>query len=148
MNVATMIASAGGAGYAKSAPGTWGSLVGLALGAGILAAGHLPLVFAVLVVSGVGIWAVEAVGVAAEDPGWIVVDEVAGQMMTLLFLGHVGVWGLVLAFGLFRLFDIWKVGPVGWVDARHDAWGVMGDDWVAGLLAGLVLLLVQYWVAL
>jgi len=113
-----------------------------------LAAGHLPLVFAVLVVSGVGVWAVEAVGVAAEDPGWIVVDEVAGQMMTLLFLGHVGVWGLVLAFGLFRLFDIWKVGPVGWVDARHDAWGVMGDDWVAGFLAGLVLLLVQYWVAL
>jgi len=63
-------------------------------------------------------------------------------------LGHVGWLGLLLAFGLFRLFDITKPGPVGWVDARHDEWGVMGDDWVAGFLAGLVLLIVQIWVPL
>jgi phosphatidylglycerophosphatase A len=148
MSVATIIASVGGAGYARKAPGTWGSLVGLVLGGALLAAGHLPLVFAVLVVSAVGVWAVEAVGVAAEDPGWIVVDEVSGQMIALVFLGHLGWLGLLLAFGLFRLFDIWKAGPVGWVDARHDAWGVMGDDWVAGFLAGLVLLVVQIWVPL
>ncbi len=136
-----LAASGFGAGYAPRAPGTAGSLVGLALGALLLAAGHLPLLFACVVVTGVGIYAVGTLPEATLDPGWVVIDEIAGQMIVLLGLPHVSFAGLALAFALFRLFDILKPGPVGWVDARHDAYGVMGDDVVAGGM-GLVVILV------
>jgi phosphatidylglycerophosphatase A len=49
----------------------------------------------------------------------------------------------VLAFGVFRAFDILKPGPVGWLDARHDAYGVMGDDIVAGGLGLMVILVLS-----
>jgi phosphatidylglycerophosphatase A len=143
MNFARLAASGFGAGFAPRAPGTAGSVLGLALGALLLAAGHLPLVFGILVVSGTGVWAIQAIGEGAADPGWIVVDEVAGQMIALLALSHVSVIGLLLAFGLFRLFDIAKPGPVGWADARHDEWGVMGDDWIAGGFAFIFILLLR-----
>ena len=134
MSLARFVASGGGAGYGPGAPGTFGSLVGLVIGALLLYCGHLPLLFAVLVVSAAGVWAVQSVG-AADDAGWIVVDEIAGQMIAVLALQRVSVLGLVLAFALFRLFDITKFGPIGWADGRHDAWGVMGDDWIAGAFA-------------
>jgi phosphatidylglycerophosphatase A len=46
-------------------------------------------------------------------------------------------WGVVLAFALFRLFDVWKPGPVGWADRQPGAFGVMADDLVAGALAAV-----------
>jgi phosphatidylglycerophosphatase A len=134
MNAAAFVASAGGAGYARRAPGTAGSLVGLAIGAMLLELGHGPLLAGIVVASLVGVWAIRAVG-GQNDPGWIVIDEVAGQMIALFALPHPGWLGVFLAFALFRLFDIWKPGPVGWADRRHDAVGVMADDWIAGLLA-------------
>ena len=70
----------------------------------------------------------------------MVIDEIAGQMITLLALPRPGLPGLVLAFLLFRLFDITKLGPIGWADRRHDSWGVMADDWIAGLFAALAIL--------
>lgn len=143
MNAWRFLASGFGAGYAPKAPGTFGSLVGLALGAVLLNLGHVPLLAGVVVASGLGLYATRRVGCAAQDPGWIVVDEIAGQMLTLLALSHVGLLGLALGFALFRLFDILKPGPVGWADARHDEWGVMGDDILAGLLAAAVLLLLR-----
>jgi phosphatidylglycerophosphatase A len=143
MNFCRLIASGCGAGYAPHAPGTAGSLAGLAIGTALLAAGHLPLVFGILVASGAGIWAIAAAGQAAADPGWIVIDEIAGQMIAMVALSGITLLGLILAFALFRLFDIAKPGPVGWADARHDEWGVMGDDWIAGLLAAACLLLLR-----
>ncbi|OYV32692.1 MAG: hypothetical protein B7Z80_26185 [Rhodospirillales bacterium 20-64-7] len=140
MNTAELIASAGGAGYAPKAPGTFGSLVGLLIGTILLQLGHGPLITGIIVASVIGLWAVWAVG-GQNDPGWIVIDEVAGQMITMLALPRISALGLLLAFGLFRLFDIWKPGPVGLADRRHDALGVMADDWVAGLI-GLICLTV------
>jgi phosphatidylglycerophosphatase A len=137
------LASGFGAGYAPKAPGTFGSLVGLALGAVLLNLGHVPLLAGVVVASGLGLYATRRVGCAAQDPGWIVIDEIAGQMLTLLALPHLSLLGLVASFALFRLFDILKPGPVGWADARHDEWGVMGDDILAGLLAAAVILLLR-----
>lgn len=134
MDLARFIASGGGAGFAPRAPGTFGSLVGLALGAALLYAGHGPLLLVTLLVSIAGVWAVTRVG-GADDAGWIVVDEIAGQMIAVLALPYLSLRGLLLAFVLFRLFDITKLGPVGLLDRRHDAWGVMGDDWIAGLFA-------------
>jgi phosphatidylglycerophosphatase A len=134
MNAARFIASGAGAGFAPRAPGTFGSLLGLILGAGLLYFGHAVLLLAILLVSAAGIWAIRQVG-SADDAGWIVIDEIAGQMIALLALPFASLPGLVLAFALFRLFDITKLGPVGLLDRRHDEWGVMGDDWVAGACA-------------
>jgi len=141
MKARILLASGFGAGYAPRAPGTFGSLLGLALGAGLLAAGHLALLAGIVAAGGAGMWSISRAQ-AASDPGWIVIDEIFGQMIALLALRQLSLPGLLLAFALFRLFDITKPGPVGWADARPDAWGVMGDDAIAGLLAaGCILLL-------
>jgi phosphatidylglycerophosphatase A len=143
MNAAEFLASGFYTGFSPKAPGTIGSLLGLLIGAALLTAGHLPLAFGILVVSGLGIWAIPACGAAAKDPGWVVIDEIAGQMLAMLALSRDGILGLLIAFGLFRLFDILKPGPIGWADARHDQWGVMGDDWLAGALALICILLIR-----
>jgi phosphatidylglycerophosphatase A len=143
MNTATFLASAGGTGYAPKAPGTFGALLGLFIGALLLHLGHGPLFAGIVVVSLVGLWSVWAAG-GHSDPGWIVIDEVAGQFIAMLALPRLSWCGLVLAFALFRLFDITKPGPVAWADKRHDALGVMADDWIAGGLAFLVLRLLVH----
>ena len=74
MNFWTFLAAGFGSGYAPKAPGTFGSLVGLALGAALLHYGHLPLLLVIVVFSVGGVEAIRAVGNAAEDPGWIVID--------------------------------------------------------------------------
>ncbi len=148
MNAAEFLASGFYLGFAPRAPGTVGSILGLLLGAALLVTGHLPLLFGVVVVSGIGIWSVAASGGARSDPGWVVIDEVAGQMLAMLALARVSFLGLALAFALFRLFDIWKPGPVRWADGQKSEWGVMGDDWIAGLLAACCLLAVQAVVSL
>jgi phosphatidylglycerophosphatase A len=71
----------------------------------------------------------------ADDPSEIVLDEVAGQWLTVAFLG-LGVAPYLLGFVLFRLFDIWKPWPVSWADQRlPGGLGVMADDLLAALLA-------------
>jgi phosphatidylglycerophosphatase A len=77
-----------------------------------------------------------------DDPGWIVVDEIAGQMIALLALHKISLIGVALAFALFRLFDISKPGPIGWADRQGGAAGIMADDLLAGVAAALVLTLV------
>lgn len=141
MNFYAFLASGFGIGYAPKAPGTFGSLLGLALGAALLAVGHLPLLFGIVVISGIGIFVIARLpDYAAADPGWIVIDEIAGQMIPLLALTQLSLGGVLLCFVLFRLFDIWKPGPVAWADKRHDEYGVMGDDLIAGGLAWLIVL--------
>ena len=141
MNFYAFLASGFGIGYAPKAPGTFGSLLGLALGAALLAVGHLPLLFGIVVVSGIGIFTIARLpDHAAADPGWIVIDEIAGQMIPLLALTQLSLGGVLLCFALFRLFDIWKPGPVAWADKRHDEYGVMGDDLIAGGLAWIIVL--------
>jgi nicotinamide-nucleotide amidase len=87
-------------------------------------------------------------GSADKDPSEIVIDEVAGQFVALwpvsfgaefAGVGFLDLWpGIVTAFLAFRLFDIWKPGPVGWADRQEGALGVMADDLIAGWLAALV----------
>ena len=142
MNRWTFIASGFGSGLAPKAPGTFGSLAGLVIGCLLLAfGGHVALIIGFIIATLLGTYAIGRLPEATQDPGWIVIDEIAGQMLPLLALVRVTFWGALVAFLLFRLFDILKPGPVGWADKRKDEYGIMGDDLIAGLLALLVLLI-------
>jgi phosphatidylglycerophosphatase A len=79
-----------------------------------------------------------------QDPGWIVVDEAAGMLIALAGLSMTAsIWGVLIAFGLFRVFDIFKPWPISWADQQKGALGVMLDDIVAGALAALALILAR-----
>jgi phosphatidylglycerophosphatase A len=140
-----------GAGLLRPGPGTWGSAVAVALGLLIHRIGHFPLLaLATIAVTLIGFWAIRShtAGMADPDRSEIVIDEVAGQWLALLFPSF-GFWmmglpadnfpypGWLAAFLFFRIFDIWKPGLVGRADRRHDARGVMEDDLWAGLFAGI-----------
>ena len=145
MTFARFVASGFGSGFFPVAPGTAGSLVALVLGAGLFALSPWVLAAAALIVSVGGVWAVRA-SEAKGDPGWIVIDEFAGQWIAMLGLSALTPFGLLAAFGLFRLFDIWKPGPVGWADRWHTPAGVVADDVIAGALAGVILVAVRAFV--
>ena len=144
MNFARFVASGAGTGFAPFAPGTVASAIAIPLGAGLfwLSPWLLAAVAAVATVGGV--WAIQAAGID-DDPGWVVIDEFAGQWVAMLGLGALSPLGLAAAFVLFRLFDITKPGPVGWADRRHDAVGVMADDIIAGAMAAAILVAARLW---
>jgi phosphatidylglycerophosphatase A len=140
MSPAEAVATLGGVGRLRPAPGTWGSLV--VLPAALL--GPVACLALAVVVAIAGFVAVRAVlGAGGEqDPGWIVVDEAAGMLLALAAAPAGWGWiGVVAAFALFRAFDIVKPWPVSWADGLHGATGVMLDDVVAGAMAGALLLL-------
>ncbi|MFN3210174.1 MAG: phosphatidylglycerophosphatase A [Roseovarius sp.] len=157
MKVTALIATFGGVGHLRPAPGTWGSLAALPVAALMhLLAGPGLLAVGTLLVFVLGWWAtaVETRGKANHDPSEIVIDEVAGQWLAFLPVSigaaHAGaplgaLWpGFVAAFVLFRLFDIWKPGPVGWADRQGGPLGVMLDDVIAGGLAALGMMLLAW----
>lgn len=148
--LARMIGTVLGTGYIKPAPGTWGSLVALPWAWVLHVIGGLPLlVLGIVAAFFKGWWATAQMTAGQEDhdPSEIVVDEVVGQWIALLPLSYaawsmdismLAMWpGWIAAFALFRLFDIWKPGPVGWADRRGDALGVMLDDVIAGVFAAV-----------
>lgn len=153
-----------GVGYLPLAPGTWGSLVGIgvyALVRGItlqlffrlaspLTHNLLNVYYAVvavelavaLVLTLVGTWAGSRTeGLSGKkDPGKVVIDEVAGQFIALLpvpFLVEEAWWPAILAFVLFRFFDIVKPYPARRFEALEGGLGIMADDVVAGIYAAI-----------
>ncbi|MGV6813299.1 MAG: phosphatidylglycerophosphatase A family protein [Brevirhabdus sp.] len=139
-------------GYLRPASGTWGSAAAIPVAWVIHGlAGFWGLAIATVLAYVAGHLATRAhlVGHADSDPSEVVIDEVVGQWIALwplsMGLTHAGVdpWlfpypGWVGAFLMFRLFDIWKPGPIGWADRKHGATGVMLDDVFAGIAAGVV----------
>lgn len=141
------IATAGGAGFAPFAPGTFGAALGVVLYALLAAEGLALLVGVLLAVSALGTWAAgEAERVfGRHDDGRIVIDEVAGQLLGLLPLAvlapahGVAPLPLLAGFVAFRAFDIAKPFPVRWAErSLPGGLGVMADDLVAGALAAAV----------
>ena len=156
--MSTILATGFGAGFAPIAPGTAGSAVALAA-AWLFARAVSPSPHMISVVAAVGLLmsglavaflAVPVVGRAAaamgrEDPGCIVLDEMAGQLLASAVVplfayptpgAAAAAW--VVSFFAFRLFDVWKPGPIrGW-QALPGGWGIVVDDVAAGLLAALV----------
>ena len=137
-----------GLGHARQAPGTWGSAAALIAGALLIAFfGSLGLILMTFFVFTIGIWACDHYEAAkgVHDSPEIIIDEVVGQWLALIPLAVLGAHWLwyPAAFGLFRLFDIWKPGPIGTLDQRMSGGlGTMADDLAAGLCAAVVLWLV------
>jgi phosphatidylglycerophosphatase A len=154
------IATACGLGYIPVAPGTWGSLGGLLLYAAVQIFFLPPILVAGLresfevpawsaawagipiaaFIALLGVWTTDryAKYLQAKDPQRIVIDEVSGQFL-VCSLGVAGLnWKyLLLGFILFRVFDIWKPFPVRQAESLPAGWGIMADDWVAGLYAAI-----------
>jgi phosphatidylglycerophosphatase A len=156
---ALFVATAGGLGYLPKAPGTWGSLGGILLYVltqiafpptfvpGLRETFPLPwwsppwaAVPIIIVVAIVGVWSADRAAQFSKqnDPGFVVIDEVSGQYLAYsLALAGLNWKYLLVGFILFRVFDIWKPFPARQAEALPGGWGIMADDWVAGVYAGI-----------
>jgi len=138
--VPALIATGLGSGYSPLAPGTAGSALGLLLWWPMQTLGLRLQVVAVLVVSLVGVAAAEhvALRLGIEDPGIVVIDEVAGMWLTLLAL-PLTPWTATAGFLVFRALDVWKPFPARRLELLHGGWGIMADDLMVGVYGNLVL---------
>ena len=143
-----------GAGLGKPGPGTYGSVAALLFWALAGIAFHaLPQILLLLLLAGILFsiaLGVPAATIAAResgrhDPGFVVIDEVAGQWITLLFSPADWRHGLI-ALVLFRLFDITKPFPVRRLERLPAGWGIVFDDVAAGLYALGVASLLRLWI--
>jgi phosphatidylglycerophosphatase A len=147
VNTASLIATVGGVGRIRPAPGTWGSLVTLpfawaASSAGV--AGPVALSVAAFIVGWLASESYIRNG-RVQDPPEVVIDEVAGQALTLAFAPMpLGIWGVLAGFIAFRFFDIVKPWPVSYVERKlPGGLGIMADDIAAALMGGIVILLAR-----
>lgn len=133
---ASLIATWFGAGLIPFAAGTWGSLAALPFAWVIQTyAGAVGLIVATILASVAGIWAgsVLVARSGRNDPGFIVIDEVAGMFLTLAAAPRTW-WAYAIGFVLFRIADIVKPWPASWCDKNvHGGLGVMLDDLAAAL---------------
>ncbi len=141
--LAVWVATVAGAGYFPVAPGTVGSAVAVLLVAvldtiPLTRVGHVALLaLLVALIFFLGVWAAgqSEKFFGRTDPGHVVIDEVAGQMVAFLLVPHAS-WKLLLAgFALFRFFDVTKPFPAGRAERLPGGWGIMVDDVIAGAYA-------------
>ena len=153
-----LLAQGLGLGRLHPGPGTWGSLGGVLLTAALLLVPYPAFYVAavlILVAASIPICSAAEKALGETDPGSVVLDEIVA--VPIAFSGYAAHWwavgatprlggisqwwpALLVAFVLFRIFDIWKPWPIGWVDQNvMGGLGVMLDDYVAGLLAALLL---------
>ena len=138
--VAVTFATGFGVGYAPIAPGTWGSMPSVLL-AWVLGrtapTWGVPVAAAACALAGT--WAADraAIRFEARDPGRVVVDEIAGQLVALAFLPPTPAV-LIAGFLTFRALDIWKPWPANRLEALPGGSGIMADDLMAGLYANLI----------
>ncbi len=140
--VAKVIATAGGAGYSPVAPGTCGTAVAVPIAWALSGTSWWGFVIVTIAVIVVGIWAAEVADRAwgTHDSGRIVIDEVAGYLVTVAFVDRSSWLVLGVGFVVFRALDILKPPPIRWFDENlPGGYGVVLDDVVAGLI-GLVVM--------
>src|ERR1700679_3230678 len=155
----TVVASVFGIGYFEFAPGTIMSAIAvpLAILIALRGGGAMGILGATLIALIIGILACadHVRETKREDPPECVIDELAGQWLACAFClfsfdgliqnPHISLPAFALAFILFRLFDIWKPWRVGWSDENiKGGLGVMTDDMIAGLMAGVLVALARY----
>jgi phosphatidylglycerophosphatase A len=138
------VATCLGLGYVPFAPGTFGSLAGLAVWA-LVPQTNTAQAGAILLMLAAGTW---AAGVAerhfqSTDPSPVVIDEVMGMVVTLYAL-PVGWLGALAGFLLFRLFDVVKPYPANRLERIRGGFGVMADDFMAAVYANVTLRLMLF----
>ena len=166
-HISILLATWFGLGYLPKAPGTWGSAGGVALallmswlgfrsikavtqffpGKNFWTWGLLPghgEIWIALIITAVGVIAADRAAKYAQikDPQWVVIDEVSGQLITyylFFWITPLNWKSWLLGFILFRLFDIWKPFPARQLERLPGGWGIMADDWMAGIYAAIVL---------
>jgi phosphatidylglycerophosphatase A len=145
--IAVGVATFGYSGYSPVAPGTAGSAAGLLLIVPLRLLGLHWLDLAMTVgLFAVGVWSATVVErhLGVEDPGVVVIDEVLGMLVSLLWLPVS--WPVVLAaFLVFRVFDIIKPWPAGRFERLGGGLGIMADDAMAGVYANLVVQALVWW---
>ncbi|HFB83971.1 MAG TPA: phosphatidylglycerophosphatase A [Thermodesulfatator sp.] len=144
--VALILASGLFCGYLPLAPGSWASAFTLFLHWFLAPLGPGPYLLFILILSGVGVWSAARVAknLGLEDPRLVVIDEIAGMLLTL--------WGLaadpflmVAGFFLFRILDVFKPWPIRVAEKTFPGgWGIMADDLLAGLIGNLFLRLALF----
>lgn len=100
------------------------------------------LLVLIVAVTLIGVWAATRAEplLGRKDPGAVVIDEVAGQLMTFLFVPFdSGAWAIVAGFVAFRVFDIWKPYPIRRLEALESGLGIMADDVLAGAYAAALM---------
>ena len=150
MNIHTALATLFGIGRARFAPGTVASLVALPFAWAIATeGGRAWLLFAAIAAASVGGWACELYvrETGRDDPRECVIDELAGQWLACAFAPLVilhGIPAYALAFVLFRALDITKPWPISALEELPGGLGVVADDLLAGLVAGLLVAVVAH----
>ena len=137
--LAMMVATCGGVGYVPWAPGTFGSAVGLVLLWGVRSNPSVLLelaVLAVVVVAGVWSASIAERQAGRVDPGIVVIDEVAGMLMTLAFI-PLTITTVIVGFLVFRALDVFKPWPAGRAEQWPGGFGIMSDDLIVGLYGNL-----------
>lgn len=150
-----------GSGLPRRAPGTWGSVGGLIVAIPLMSLGFVPFLIITILSCLIGIWICGRTSelMQGHDDPHIVWDEWAGIWITLLPFSYMGVstasfWqdisqnlsiiALIIAFVLFRFFDIIKPPPIGWADKKvAGGLGIMLDDIIAGVMAAAVWMIVM-----
>lgn len=150
-----------GLGHMKPASGTWGSLPPVVVGGVVMLIGAsnpaarsvydvLLILFFVVFSWTCVAWGTDAEARWKKDPGQVVADETAGQAVTLLMIPGAmfettqsTILVLIGAFLLFRAFDILKPWPAGAMQRVRGGWGILLDDWFAGLMAGIAIWIVH-----
>ena len=149
---AWLLATFFGAGYGQPGPGTYGSVAAVLLwyaAAHIFPSTSLTLTIATtlaaILITAIGIPAstITAREASRKDPGFVVIDEVAGQLFALILMPPTWQYAL-LALLLFRLFDITKPWPIRRLEALPEGTGIMLDDVAAGLIALLLGALIMH----
>jgi phosphatidylglycerophosphatase A len=138
--LARLVATALGSGYSPVAPGTAGSAVGLLL---FWPLARLPIaaqvaVTVIVLLAGVAAASHLARRLGIEDPAVVVIDEVVGMWVTLLFL-PLTAYTAVVGFLAFRVMDVFKPYPARQLERLHGGWGIMADDLMAGVYANLLI---------
>ncbi len=139
-----LFATGFGAGYSPLAPGTAGSLLSMLLIYFFIPTGSLLLLLLILLFFIIGVYSGTVMEkLYGEDPSIVVIDEMVGMGISLLFIPRT--WPLFLiAFLLFRMFDIVKPPPVNASQKLKGGWGIMVDDLLAGIYAFLGVHII-YW---
>ena len=148
VRLAKVIATWFGCGLAPRAPGTAGSAVAIVIAIPLAAyAGWIGWDFALLAILlfAPAVWAagVTATALGVKDPHCVVVDEVIGQWISLAGARTLNWKSCLVAFALFRLFDIFKPPPVRQLESLPGGWGINADDAMAGIYAAVLLWLVS-----